>query len=90
MRLQLTTLVGRPGMTAADDLVNSPSHYASGGLECIDAIKGSMSKLEYEGYLKGNLIKYTWRYRKKGGLQDLQKANWYLDRLIKSNEPPND
>ena len=72
------------------DLVNSPSHYASGGLECIDAIQGSMSKLEFEGYLKGNLIKYTWRYRKKGGLQDLQKANWYLDRLIKSNQPPND
>ena len=79
-----------PGMTAADDLVNHPAHYASGDIQCIDAIRASMSKLEYEGFLKGNLIKYTWRYRKKGGLQDLQKANWYLDRLIKSNEPPND
>ena len=72
------------------DLVNHPAHYASGDIQCIDAIRASMSKLEYEGFLKGNLIKYTWRYRKKGGLQDLQKANWYLDRLIKSNEPPND
>ncbi len=90
MRLQLTTLVVWRGTMAADDLVNSPSHYASGGLECIDAIQGSMSKLEFEGYLKGNLIKYVWRYRNKGGVQDLQKANWYLDRLIKSNQPPND
>jgi hypothetical protein len=49
-----------------------------------------MSKLEYEGFLKGNAQKYLWRYRKKGGLQDLQKANWYLDRLIKSNEPSDD
>ena len=72
------------------DPVNAPAHYTSGEIQCIDAIKASMSKLEYEGFLKGNLIKYTWRYRKKGGLQDLQKANWYLDRLIKSNEPPND
>ena len=49
-----------------------------------------MSKLEYEGFLKGNLIKYTWRYRDKGGLQDLHKANWYLDRLIKHYAPIND
>ena len=72
------------------DAVNHPAHYTSGEIQCIDAIRASMSKLEYEGFLKGNLIKYTWRYRNKGGLQDLQKANWYLDRLIKSNEPPHD
>ena len=90
MRLQLTTPVEFPGMTAADDLVNSPSHYASGGLECIDAIEASMSAEEFQGYCKGNLIKYVWRYRDKGGVQDLQKANWYLDRLIKHHAPPND
>ena len=72
------------------DSVSHPSHYTGGGIECIDAIKASMSKLEYEGFLKGNLIKYTWRYRDKGGLQDLHKANWYLDRLIKHYAPIND
>ena len=82
--------MGFPGTMAADDLVNSPAHYVSGGIQCIDAIKASMSKLEYEGFLKGNLIKYTWRYRDKGGVQDLRKANWYLDRLIKSHETHND
>ena len=72
------------------DPVNHPSHYASGGIECIDAIEASMSPEEFQGYCKGNLIKYTWRYRNKGGLQDLHKANWYLDRLIKHYAPIND
>jgi len=90
MRSWRTTLVGRLGMTAANDLVNHPSHYASGGLECIDAIEASMSAEEFQGYCKGNLIKYVWRYRDKGGVQDLQKANWYLDRLINSHQSPND
>ena len=90
MRSWKTTLVGRPGTMAACDPVNHPSHYASGGIECIDAIEASMSAEEFQGYCKGNLIKYTWRYRDKGGVQDLRKANWYLDRLIKSHEPSDD
>lgn len=72
------------------DLVNSPAHYASGGIECIDAIEASMTPEEFQGYCKGNLIKYTWRYRDKGGTQDLQKARWYLDRLIKSHNYTHD
>ena len=90
MRLQLTTLVGRLGMTAADDLVNSPSHYASGGLECITAMEASMSPEEFQGYLRGNIFKYCWRFRNKNGVQDLQKARWYIDMLIKHYEPSND
>lgn len=72
------------------DLVNSPAHYASGGIECIDAIEASMTPEEFQGYCKGNLIKYTWRYRDKGGTQDLQKARWYLDRLIKAHNYTHD
>ena len=64
------------------DNVNSPAHYASGGIECIAAIKASMTKEEFMGYLKGNLQKYSWRWRDKGGVEDLRKARWYLDRLI--------
>ena len=41
-----------------------------------------MSKIEFMGYLKGNLQKYTWRYRDKNGLEDLEKANVYLNWLI--------
>ena len=65
-----------------DDLVNHPTHYTSGGVECIDAIRASMTPEEFKGFLKGNAMKYLWRYRLKGKpAQDLEKANWYLSRL---------
>jgi hypothetical protein len=64
------------------DVVNKPEHYRQGGLECIEAIEASMSREEFQGYLKGNIEKYVWRYRYKNGVQDLHKARWYLDRLI--------
>lgn len=66
-----------------EDDVNHPDHYTQGGIECIDAIRASMTPDEYAGYLKGNIQKYLWRYEHKGGVQDLEKAMWYLDRLIK-------
>lgn len=65
------------------DEVNKPEHYNTGAVECIDAIKASMSAEEFKGYLKGNTIKYLWRYNYKGKpKQDLQKAQWYLNKLI--------
>ena len=63
------------------DMVNSPPHYNVGNIECIEAIKASMSGQAFEGYLKGNVLKYIWRYEKKGGTQDLEKAKWYLAKL---------
>ena len=70
-----------------EDLVNHPSHYTSGGIECIDAIAASMTPDEYAGFLKGQVIKYVWRYRLKGKpLEDLKKARFYLERLISSLE----
>lgn len=68
---------------AYDDSVNHPSHYTQGTVECIDAIESSMTPEEFRGYLKGCQIKYIWRYQHKGGMEDLKKARWYLDRLIK-------
>ena len=71
------------GFEQETDVVNSPEHYRQGGIEAIEAIKASMSREEFEGYLKGNAVKYLWRYRHKGKPeQDLKKARWYLDRLI--------
>ena len=64
------------------DSVNHPDHYTAGGIECIEAIKASMSASEFAGYLKGNCMKYLWRYQNKGGLESLQKCEWYLKRLI--------
>lgn len=64
------------------DLVNHPPHYTRGDIECIDAIKASMGTREFIGYLKGNALKYLWRYEDKGGAQDLEKCQWYLNKLL--------
>ena len=66
------------------DSVDRPSHYASGEIECIDAIKAQMSKEEFQGYLRGNVVKYMWRWRQKGGVESLRKAEWYNRELIES------
>ena len=69
------------------DAVNNPAHYASGEIECIDAIKASMTAEAFRGYLKGNVQKYMWRYEKKvNSAEDLKKAQWYQARLIKELE----
>tara|TARA_R100001224_G_scaffold24463_1_gene13102 strand:- start:231 stop:521 length:291 start_codon:yes stop_codon:yes gene_type:complete len=65
------------------DSVNSPSHYTSSNkIECIDAIMEATGD-GYEYYLQGVILKYLWRYRYKGKpVEDLQKAEWYLKKLI--------
>lgn len=64
------------------DVVNHPSHYTNGDIECIDAIQASMSIEAFAGFLKGNIIKYMWRYEHKNGIEDLKKAQWYQNKLI--------
>ena len=64
------------------DVVNNPGHYNTGTIECIEAIEESMSSVAFKGYLKGNCMKYLWRYDYKGKqVEDLEKAGWYLNRL---------
>ena len=68
---------------AVYDPVNHPGHYTSGGVECIDAIEASMTLEAFKGYLKGNCIKYLYRYEKKQNRsEDLKKCRWYLEKLI--------
>ena len=69
-----------------NDAVQHPSHYTQGGIECIDAIKASMTADGFCDYCKGNIIKYIWRWRDKGGVEDLRKASVYLDWLISAAE----
>ena len=65
-----------------DDPVDHPAHYTAGGVECIEAIRAAVKGLSaFDGYLAGNVIKYVWRPAWKGGVEDLRKARWYLDRL---------
>ena len=67
------------------DNVNRPAHYTSGGVECIDAIEAALTPEEFRGFLKGNVLKYLWRERSKGGYESLLKAQWYLNRLIQND-----
>ena len=66
------------------DNVNHPAHYQSStGLEVIDAIEAFTEGLEgIDAVCTGNIIKYVSRWKKKNGVEDLQKARWYLDKLI--------
>ena len=63
------------------DAIN-PNHYKGSGIECIEYIKERLPADAFLGYLDGNIIKYTHRWKEKNGIEDLRKARWYLDRLI--------
>ena len=57
----------------------------AGGVEAIQAIEASMSTEAFQGYLKGNCMKYIWRMSYKGkAKEDTLKAQWYLNRLIET------
>jgi hypothetical protein len=64
-----------------NDLVNHPPHYKAGGIETIDFIEAKQL-----GYHLGNVVKYISRAQLKGGMEDLLKAQWYLNRAIEKGE----
>lgn len=66
------------------DLVNEPPHYRQGAVECITALHSALGKEGFIAYCQGAAMKYLWRWRHKGGMQDLHKARWYIDRLIEN------
>lgn len=96
MREELEKMANDPDalqelMTPKNNAVEHPSHYTSGGIECIDAMKAMLAGYEqakiatkfYWHFLSGQVLKYLWRWPlKERPLQDLKKARWYLDRLI--------
>ena len=59
------------------DPVDHPKHYTQhpSGVECIEIT-------EHMNFCLGNAIKYIWRANLKGGLEDLRKAEWYIQREI--------
>ena len=62
-------------------------YYTNGKIECIDAIESATAELAgIEAVCVGNVIKYVWRFKMKNGTEDLQKAKWYLERLIARRE----
>jgi hypothetical protein len=80
-----------PVLATPADMVNEPPHYKAGEIECIDAIRAALTDDEFRGYCKGNMIKYQWRERLKGGLESIKKAMWYGQQMIKHcKELPDD
>ena len=69
-------------MISPSDPLN-PSHY--NGTECLDAIETATDGLQgVEAFCTGNAIKYLWRWKKKNGREDLEKAQWYINHLLRS------
>ena len=76
-------LVARIVKESAADPVNHPAHYTQGGIECIDALDAAVTGCPPdEAVCVANVIKYVWRYKDKDPVRSLEKARWYLDRLI--------
>jgi len=69
-----------------NDTVKQPTHYTTGPIECIDAIRSALTEEEFRGYCKGNVLKYTWREKLKGGDEDLKKAGVYLSWLTNTQK----
>ena len=75
---------------ATKDNVNHPSHYTKGEVECIDAIESAtIGKSGIEAVCVANIVKYLWRYEEKNGIEDVKKAQFYLNRLLATLENNN-
>lgn len=81
LKIKLKSLGKSVERKPENDLINHPNHYTAYSREVIDTMQGDMTPEEFTGYLKGNIIKYISRYQGKNGVQDLEKAQWYLNKL---------
>lgn len=73
--------------TSKPDMVNHPSHYTQGGIECIQALEAATINLKgIEAVCTANAIKYLWRWKQKNGVEDLEKARFYINYLINNAE----
>tara|TARA_Y100000033_G_scaffold4449_1_gene3712 strand:- start:582 stop:899 length:318 start_codon:yes stop_codon:yes gene_type:complete len=71
-----------PPMQPVKSNVNHPSHYNQGDIECIDAMLASAGKEAVQSFCRLSIMKYLWRFEHKNGLEDLEKAKWYMEKLI--------
>lgn len=83
-------VVEKHGEDVKPDPVNRPAHYTSGGVECIDAMQAAFGDEAVKDFCLCNAFKYLWRHRNKNGVEDLKKARWYMNRLIREMEVEDD
>lgn len=70
----------------SQDIINTPEHYHLGGIDAITILESKFGPIMSKGFFLGNVIKYVLRYQHKGGIEDLEKARFYLDALIKNEK----
>ena len=63
-----------------DNPVTHPSHYTQGDIQCIDAMVAAFGKDAVATWCKINAFKYVWREEHKNGMEDIDKALWYLNK----------
>ena len=74
--------LGKSYSNLINTMVDHPPHYNNGHVECIEAIEAMLTPDEFIGYLRGNSLKYRWRFRYKNKpIEDLRKARWYEEKL---------
>lgn len=76
------TLEGQPKEDSKFNEITKSAHYNIGNYEVIDVLNDWLSKEELKGFHRGNVLKYVARYQLKGGVKDLNKAKYYLEKLI--------
>lgn len=83
-------IVAKNSSSNEEDVVNSPYHYQSYNkelnIECIDAMRAAFGDDVVSSFCICNVFKYTWRHQSKNGKQDLEKAQWYLNKYLELNK----
>lgn len=66
-----------------DDAIKSPAHYTQGKIECHQAVREALGDDGYCSWCIGNIFKYLWRHKYKNGIEDLEKAQQFLDMMMR-------
>lgn len=69
-------------MTVNHDEITKPSHYHTGNIDVIKFGEENFVTTELKGFYRMNILKYVTRYDKKNGVEDLEKASFYLLKLL--------
>lgn len=64
------------------DVVDNPKHYTDSSIECIDAMEAAYGTEAVKWFCVCNAFKYQWRFKKKNGIEDLKKSQWYQNKYI--------
>ena len=86
--MRMTSAKAKEALFPDDDKVNNPSHYQSygkDGVDCITAMQAAFGKTAVAHFCLCNAFKYLWRHSSKNGMEDIDKALWYLNKYKELN-----